>query len=74
MQENKDLIRAMLVGIDKHPSMKNGGTLQLKDTAGKSCAITPTWHVTPRLIEAKFFQNSASEFLVRRLTKEDLQT
>jgi hypothetical protein len=50
--------------------MKNGGTLQFKDTAGKSCAITPTWPSDAGFIEAKFFQNSSSEFLVRRLTKE----
>jgi hypothetical protein len=70
MQENKDLIRAMLVEIDKQPFNEKWRNIAVQRHSREELCYQAHLASDAGLIEAKFFQNSSSEFLVRRLTKE----
>jgi hypothetical protein len=70
MQENMDLIRAMLVEIDKQPFDEKWRNIAVQRHSREELCYHAHLASDAGFIEAKFFQNSSSEFLVRRLTKE----
>lgn len=70
MQENMDLILAMLVEIDKRPLDEKWRNIAVQRHSREELCYHAHLASDAGFIEAKFFQNSSSEFLVRRLTKE----
>ena len=70
MQENMDLILAMLVEIDKRPLDEKWRNIALQRHSREELCYHAHLASDAGFIGAKFFQNSSSEFLVRRLTKE----
>jgi hypothetical protein len=70
MQENVDLIRAMLVEIDKQPFDEKWRNIAVQRHSREELCYHAHLASDAGFIVAKFFQNSSSEFLVRRLTKE----
>ena len=70
MQENVDLILAMLVEIDKQPFDEKWRNIAVQKHSREELCYHAHLASDAGFIEAKFFQNSSSDFLVRRLTKE----
>jgi hypothetical protein len=69
MQENMDLILAMLVEIDKQPFDEKWRNIAVQRHSREELCYHAHLASDAGFIEVKFFQNSSSEFLVRRLTK-----
>jgi hypothetical protein len=70
MQENVNLIREILLEIEKEPLNERWRNIAVQRHSREELCYQAHLASDAGLIEAKFFQNSSSEFLVRRLTKE----
>jgi hypothetical protein len=70
MQQNINLVRAMLLEIEKQPFDGRWRNVAVERHSREELCYYAHVASEAGLIEAKFFPNSSSEFLVRRLTKE----
>ena len=69
MQENVNLIREILLEIEKEPLNERWRNIAVQRHSREELCYHAHLASDAGLIEANFFPNSSSEFLVRRLTQ-----